>query len=43
MNIPLKSIKFNFPVFQNGKETEEAFLNKPLNVETLVVLSHKKT
>lgn len=40
---PLKSIKFNFPVFQNGKETEEAFLNKPLNVETLVVLSHKKT
>ena len=39
---PLKSIKFNFPVFQNGKETEEVFLNKPLNVETLVVLSHKK-
>lgn len=36
---PLKSIKFNFPVFQNGKETEEAFLNKPLNVETLVLLS----
>lgn len=35
---PLKSIKFNFPVFQNGKETEEAFLNKPLNVETLVCL-----
>lgn len=40
---PLKSIKFNFPVFQNGKGTEEVFLNKPLNVETLVVLSHKKT
>ena len=39
---PLKSIKFNFPVFQNGKETEEVFLNKPLNVETLVVLYHKK-
>lgn len=38
---PLKSIKFNFPVFQNGKETEEVFLNKPLNVETLVVLSQK--
>lgn len=35
---PLKSIKFNFPVFQNGKETEEVFLNKPLNVETLCVL-----
>ena len=29
-------------MFQNGKETEEVFLNKPLNVETLVVLSHKK-
>lgn len=40
---PLKSIKFNFPVFQNGKGTEEVFLNKPLNVETLVVLSHKRT
>ena len=38
---PLKSIKFNFPVFQNGKETEEVFLNKPLNVETLAVLSKK--
>ena len=38
---PLKSIKFNFPVFQNGKGTEEVFLNKPLNVETLVVLSRK--
>ena len=36
---PLKSIKFNFPIFQNGKETEEVFLNKPLNVETLAVLS----
>ena len=39
---PLKSIKFNFPVFQNGEEVEEIFLNKQLNVETLVVLSHKK-
>ena len=39
---PLKSIKFNFPVFQNGKETEEVFLNKPLNVETLAVLSRKR-
>ena len=43
IDCPLKSIKFNFPVFQNGKETEEVFLNKPLNVETLVVLSHKRT
>ena len=39
---PLKSIKFNFPIFQNGKEVDEIFLNKQLNVETLVVLSHKK-
>lgn len=38
---PLKSIKFNFLVFQNGKETEEVFLNKPLNVETLVCLTRK--
>ena len=33
---PLKSIKFNFPIFQNGKEVDEIFLNKQLNVETLV-------
>lgn len=39
---PLKSIKFNFPIFQNGEEVDEIFLNKQLNVETLVVLSHKK-
>ena len=39
---PLKSIKFNFPIFQNGKEVNEIFLNKQTNVETLVVLSHKK-
>lgn len=39
---PLKSIKFNFPVFQNGKETEEVFLNKLLNVETLVLFSAKQ-
>lgn len=29
---PLKSIKFNFPVLQDGKEVEEIFLNKQLNV-----------
>lgn len=40
---PLKSIKFNFPIFQNGEEVDEIFLNKQSNVETLVVLSHKKT
>lgn len=39
---PLKSIKFNFPVFQNGEEVDEIFLNKQLNVETLVVLSRKR-
>lgn len=38
---PLKSIKFNFPVFQDGKEVEEIFLNKQLNVETLVSLVKK--
>lgn len=30
---PLKSIKFNFPVFQDGKEVEEIFLNRQLNVD----------
>lgn len=35
---PLKSIKFNFPVLQGGKEVEEIFLNKQSNVETLVCL-----
>ena len=39
---PLKSIKFNFPVLQDGKEVEEIFLKKQLNVETLVLLSHKE-
>lgn len=38
---PLKSIKFNFPVFQNGKEVRDMFLKKQANVETLVVLQRK--
>ncbi len=38
---PLKSIKFNFPVFQNGKEVRDIILKKQANVETLVVLSKK--
>lgn len=38
---PLKSIKFNFPVFQNGREVREIFLERRTNVETLVVLSKK--
>lgn len=39
---PLKSIKFNFPVYKDGKEVREVFLKSEHNVETLVVLSHKK-
>ncbi len=38
---PLKSIKFNFPIFQNGKEVRQIFLEKQTNVETLVVLNRK--
>lgn len=41
--LPLKSMKFNFPVYQNGKEVREIFLNKQTNVETLVTLFHKKS
>lgn len=36
--MPLKSMKFNFPVYQNGKEVREIVLNKQTNVETLVCL-----
>ena len=39
---PLKSIKFNFPVLQDGKEVEEIFLNKQSNVETLITLRRKE-
>ena len=38
---PLKSIKFNFPILQNGKEVDEIFLNKQPKVETLVCLTRK--
>lgn len=38
---PLKTIKFNFPVFQDGKEVNEIFLDKQANVETLVTLYKK--
>ena len=34
---PLKSIKFNFPIFQNGKEVDEIFLNKQSNVDNIVL------
>ena len=39
--MPLKSMKFNFPVHKDGKEVREIFLNNSTNVETLVVLSRK--
>lgn len=39
---PLESMKFNFPVYKDGQEVNEIFLNKRTNVETLVVLSHKR-
>ena len=39
--MPLKSMKFNFPVYKDGKEVREIFLNSDTNVETLVVLSKK--
>lgn len=39
--IPLKSMKFNFPVYQDGEEVREIFLNKQINVETLICLERK--
>ena len=36
--MPLKSMKFNFPVYKDGKEVREIFLNNNTNVETLVYL-----
>ena len=39
---PLKSMKFNFPVYKDGQEVNEIFLNKRTNVETLAVLSRKR-
>ncbi len=38
---PLKSIKLNFPIYQNGQEVREIILDKQTNVETLVVLRRK--
>lgn len=35
---PLKSMKFNFPVYKDGQEVNEIFLDKQTNVETLVYL-----
>lgn len=39
--IPLKSMKFNFPVYKDGQEVNEIFLNKQPNVETLLCLKRK--
>ncbi len=36
--MPLKSMKFNFPVYKDGKEVREIFLNNSTNVETLICL-----
>lgn len=38
---PLKSIKFNFPVYKDGKEVREVFLKSEHNVETLVLLGRR--
>lgn len=38
---PLKSVKFKFPIYKDGKEVQEIFLGSGSNVETLVVLSKK--
>ena len=38
---PLKSMKFNFPVYKDGQEVNEIFLDKQTNVETVVLLSRK--
>lgn len=40
--IPLKTMKFNFPVRIDGQETSEIFLDKQTNVETVVRLVRKK-
>ncbi len=39
--MPLKSMKFNFPVYKDGKEVREIFLNNSTNVETLVVMKRR--
>ena len=39
--MPLKSMKFNFPVYKDGKEVREIFLNNGTNVETVCALVKK--
>ena len=38
---PLESMKFNFPVYKDGKEVREIFLNNNTNVETVCVMKGK--
>ena len=38
-DVPLKSIEFNFPFFQNGKEVNRLLLEKEGSVETIVLMS----
>ena len=40
-DMPLKSMKFNFPVYKDGQEVNEIFLDKQTNVETLCVFTKK--
>lgn len=38
---PLESMKFNFPVYKDGQEVNEIFLDKQTNVETVCVMKRK--
>ena len=40
---PLKSMKFNFPVYKDGQEVNEIFLDKQTNVETLIKIGRAHT
>lgn len=40
---PLKSMKFNFPVYKDGQEVNEIFLNKQTNVETVMLMTRTQT
>ena len=40
-DVPLKSIEFNFPFYQDGKEVNRLLWEKENDVETVIMLSHK--
>lgn len=42
LDVPLKSIEFNFPFYQDGKEVNRLLWEKEDNVDTLVRLPNKK-